>query len=116
MWAIRSKGFKDWLGHELYKLIGKGGNSQAVQDAVCTIEAQAKFDHEERRVFRRVAYAGNRIYIDLCDSSWKVIEVDANGWRVLDKSPVMFTRSKSGTALLPEPAHKGSIETLRHLN
>jgi len=62
-----------------------------------------------------VANLSNHFYIDLCDKQWRVIEVSEQGWKILDKSPVLFTR-KMGMAELPAPtavtAHtKTSFET-----
>jgi hypothetical protein len=58
-----------------------------------------------------VAGYNDKIYIDLCDSIWRVIEVDAEGWCILDKSPVMFVRNK-GMKALPIPDKNGCIAPL----
>ena len=47
-----------------------------------------------------------------CDESWRAVEIDANGWRVVDNPPVRFRRA-SGMKPLPVPEEGGSIETLR---
>jgi putative DNA primase/helicase len=49
--------------------------------------------------------------IDLCDPSWRVIEIGGEGWSVLKNSPVIFTR-KPGMLPLPEPKRDGSICSL----
>ena len=66
----------------------------------------------EKPVFVRVAEHDGRIYIDLCNEKWQVVEVDAAGWRVIDHSPVMFRRAKAMLEL-PTPVAGGSIELLR---
>ena len=65
-------------------------------------------------VYLRVAELDGKIYIDLGDPNWRVVEVDASGWRVIDNSPVRFRRTQSMQAL-PRPERGGSIEQLRSL-
>ena len=73
------------------------------------LEARAQFDASEHEVHVRVAGRGNRIYVDLCDLGWRAIEIDANGWRVVDDPPVYFRRS-NGMKALPGPVAGGSLD------
>jgi hypothetical protein len=52
------------------------------------------------------------MYIDLGDATWRAVEIDANGWRLIDSPPVRFRRAK-GVKPLPVPQDTGSIEQLR---
>ena len=54
----------------------------------------------------------SRLYLDLGDETWRAVEIDAAGWRVIDNPPVRFRRA-SGMKPLPIPAAGGSVETLR---
>ena len=54
------------------------------------------------------------MYLDLCDDRWRAIEIDAQGWRIVDAPPVNFTRFR-GMLALPEPERGGSIADLRPL-
>ena len=54
----------------------------------------------------------DRLYLDLCDESWRAVDIDATGWRVIDKPPVRFRRA-AGMQPLPVPVSGGSVETLR---
>ena len=109
---IRSQDFKRWLAGRFYETEGRGCNSNAIADALNTIEARALHDGRERPVFLRVANLNGRIYLDCCDPGWRVIEIDTDGWRVLDRSPVAFIR-KRGNLPLPVPEPGGSVEALR---
>lgn len=111
-WPLRSRGFRRWLLRRFYENQGKAPGAQAVQDALGVLEAQACFDGSESPVFIRLAELGGRIYLDLCDDGWQVVEVTPAGWRVLDKSPVKFRRAK-GMLPIPWPEKGGSIEDLR---
>ena len=87
-------------------------NSEALQSALNVIEAKAHFDGPERPVFIRVGGHEGKLYLDLCDDSWRAVEIDATGWRVIDNPPVRFRRA-AGMKPLPIPVSGGSIEMLR---
>lgn len=102
-WPTKSKEFEAWLSQTFYQNTRKGCSDISIRNALNTINARAKFECNERySVHLRVANLGDRFYIDLCDKLWQVIEVSEKGWKVLNKSPVFFTRKK-GMAALPAP-------------
>jgi hypothetical protein len=111
VWGIASKRFREWLRGCYFKHVGKGANSNAIRDAIETISAKAQFSGDKRRVFLRTAEADGKLYVDLTDDEWRVVEIDATGWCVLDNSPVMFVR-RGAPAPLPAPVHGGSLKTL----
>jgi len=107
-WLIRSKGFKRWLARGFYESTQTAPSSEAMQGALGVLEARAQFDAPEHEVHVRVANRDNCIYIDLADRDWHAIEIDEDGWRVIDTPPVHFRRS-SGMKSLPEPVAGGSL-------
>jgi hypothetical protein len=111
-WPIRSKGFRRWLARRYFEATGGAPSSEALQSALNVIEAKAHFDAPERVVHVRVGELDGRLYLDLCDELWRAVEIDANGWRVVDKPAVRFRRS-AGMQALPLPVSGGSVETLR---
>ena len=52
------------------------------------------------------------LYLDLCDATWRAVEIDTTGWRVIDNPPVRFRRA-AGMQPLPVPVAGGSIKVLR---
>jgi hypothetical protein len=80
-----------------------------MQAALGVLEARAQFDAPEHEVHVRVAGHDDCIYIDLADRDWRAIEIDQDGWRVVDSPPVYF-RHSSGMKPLPEPVTGGSLE------
>ncbi len=46
------------------------------------------------------------------DDAWRVVEIDATGWRIATEPPVKFRRPK-GTEALPEPVGGGTVDDLR---
>lgn len=115
-WAVNSMRFKRWLQYLAYDAIKKAVNDNALNTAVRAIEAQALFKGKAHAVFLRVGYvtaeSGMTIYLDLGDALWRVVEITATGWRVLNDSPVKFRRTRTMKAL-PAPVRGGSITRLR---
>ncbi len=113
-WPVRSQAFYRWLTHCFYLIHKKPASSQAQKAALDMIEAMALYTGEEITVYTRLAEQAGRIYVDLTDEHWRVVEITPNGWSVLDsdRSPVRFRRSR-GMRALPCPIAGGSIEQLR---
>ena len=111
-WPIRAKGFRRWLARRFFEATQGAPSSEALQSALNVIEAKAHFDAPERVVHIRVGGLDGRLYLDLCDETWRAVEIDATGWRVIDNPPVRFRRA-AGMQPLPVPVAGGSVETLR---
>ena len=114
VWPLKSRGCRRWLTRAFYRKVGKPPGSQAMQDALSLLAANAQFDSPVSQVFTRVAPCGDRIYIDLGNEEWEAVEITAKGWHVVRNPPVSFRRSRSMQPL-PLPARGGSILTLRSL-
>lgn len=111
-WPIRAKGFRRWLARCFFEMTQGAPSSEALQSALNVIEAKAHFDAPERVVHIRVGGLDDRLYLDLGDATWRAVEIDATGWRVIDNPPVRFRRA-AGMQPLPVPVVGGSIEVLR---
>ena len=111
-WPIRGKGFRRWLARCFFEATQGAPSSEALQSALNVIEAKAHFDAPERVVHVRVGGLDERLYLDLCDATWRAVEIDFTGWRVIDNPPVRFRRA-AGMQPLPVPVAGGSIEVLR---
>ncbi len=104
---VDSTSFRDWLGQRVYASTGDTISKGALDRVIELLRAGGRFGGSEPRVvYLRTAKVGDTYYLDMCDDRWRVIEIDALGWRLLDKSPVMFRRSPSMRAL-PDPVRGG---------
>jgi len=112
IWNARSKGFRRWLSGLFYQVEGKAPNAQAMNDALTTIEGIGQFARPEAEIHLRVASHDGKIYLDLANDKWEVVEITAEGWKVIIESPVYFRRSK-GMLPLPNPDPNGSIQELK---
>lgn len=112
-WSVKSQTFKRYVAKQFFDQEGKAMNSDALSAAVNLIEAKALFEGEEHPVHVRVAEHNGNIYLDLCNDAWQVVEITANGWHVIDESPVKFRRSR-GMLPLPAPVTNGVVDELRN--
>ena len=111
-WPIHSTGFKDWLTRRYFEDTGGAPNSEALRSARGVLQARARFDSPLRAVHARVGGLDDRLYLDLCDETWRAVEIDATGWRVIGNPPVRFRRA-AGMQALPAPVAGGSVTALR---
>ena len=111
---IRSGRFRKFLGLNFFESNGTATTGQALEDAIRVLEAQAESQGPRREAFVRVGRAGDVVFLDLGDPSWRVVEVSAAGWDIVDRPAdgVRFVRPH-GLLPLPEPARDGSLEELR---
>jgi hypothetical protein len=109
---IRSSDFKEQLSHEFFNLTGKGCNAKAIGDALSTLESIAKYQKNCHKVYIRVANLGDTVYLDIGGKDWRVIQIDKDGWQIVDESPVKFVR-KRGFIELPTPTKGGELTKLK---
>ena len=111
-WPVRKTGFLRWLRRQFFEATGGAPNSEALQSALNVLEAKAHYDGPRQPVFIRVAELDGRLYLDLGDEDWRSVEINSNGWRVVNKPPVRFHRT-SGMQPLPIPKSGGTVEMLK---
>ncbi len=111
-WKVRSKFFKLFLSGRLLEKTKGAAGSQAIEDAQRVFEARAINEGTEYAPSIRVGRRNDRLYIDLCDARWRVVEITPQSWSVVDRAPIKLMRSKSMRAL-PEPESGYLIEELR---
>lgn len=113
-WPVRSKGFRLWLGGHYFRHTGRGASKQAMEDALCTIEAIA-IEGAEYTPCLRIGRHSDDVYLDLADAQWRAVRISGvEGWSVVDRAPCKFLRTPA-MAPLPEPEAGGSIDDLRTL-
>jgi DNA polymerase-1 len=110
--SMKSRAFKDWLGRLLWQKEQKSASGEALNSVVGTLRGGALFDSEQHDVHVRFAEHGGAVYLDLGDPAWQIIQIDADGWRAAQTSPVKFCRG-NGSLSLPVPISGGSLDLLR---
>lgn len=125
VWRVYSAGFEHWLRAAYWRAKQTGVADTTLKAALATLAAAAINDGSEVVVYTRAApftsadHHGGGYVIDLANEPWQVVQVIAQGWQVLDESPVLFTRTQAMRPLpLPDvSANAGSVESLwQHTN
>ena len=107
--AIGEAGFKSWLQMEHYKEISAWARPEVLRQAVDHAKGKAAESGDRRRTWTRVGQGDDgKVYLDLGDSSWAAVEIDAEGWRIVDEAPIHFRRSGREKPL-PRPARSIGI-------
>lgn len=111
---IDSRAFRRLLSRWYFENRATAPNSESVSAARNVLEANALFEGAERAVYLRVANVDAKIYVDIGDEGWQVIEVTRDKWRVIESkdAPVRFRRTK-GMEPFPTPERGGDIRQLR---
>ena len=113
-WPVRSKTFRHWLVRRFFECENKPPGTMPLNDALNYFEAEARFNGSQHEVFIRVAAADGKIYLDLANHQWQVVEIDANGWSIISDAPVKFRRTKAMQPL-PVPISGGDLDDLKEL-
>ena len=112
-WGVRSREFKMWLSGQFYATTAGAIRGQAIEDAIRILEARAVNANPEYEPFIRVGHRSGKLYLDLCDASWRAVEITTDSWRVIQTPPIKLVRSPSMRPL-PEPEAGSLIEELRN--
>lgn len=98
--SILGSGFNYWMSLLYYRELGSAPSKEAINGAINTLSGKALFESPLDRAWIRVGEYQGKIYLDLCNEKWEVIEIDEEGWRVIPNSPINFRRGKS---MMPLP-------------
>jgi hypothetical protein len=101
------------LAGVFFDMYGSTPAGAALTDALTVIEGLADRADPEP-VGLRVAAGDNAVVLDLAAEDGRCVVLDAGGWQLRDRSPVLFRRSAL-TAPLPVPERGGSLDELRRL-
>ena len=117
IWSIESKDFKQFLIKIYYDTFKKTPKNESVIQAINCISSQARFnllenDEEELvKLSTRVAKDNNGIWYNLCDRKWRTVRITADGWNIVDKSPLLFRRYKHQLPQI-EPTENGNVQLI----
>jgi hypothetical protein len=112
---LHGKLFHRWLAGAFYKTAGRPASNEALSTALLVLEAKAIYECKQRELFNRFAMHDNVIHIDMAGHSGRAVKVTAEGWRVLEKAPIMFRRYSHQQAL-PKPVGGEKLSIIhRHL-
>lgn len=100
---------------KIYGDVSQGGvpSASALADALTVLDGHARIG-DPVPVHLRVAPYDAGVVVDLGTSDGRCVTIDAYGWRVASRSPVLFRRSAL-TMPLPDPIRGRNLDALRDL-
>ncbi|MFO7958727.1 MAG: hypothetical protein R6X33_16680 [Candidatus Brocadiia bacterium] len=111
---VRGSPFAAWLRHRFLEAHGRPARSGDVSDVLGALIGRARFEGPKREVYTRVAGHGGNVYLDLGREDTMAIEITPEGWRLIDRPPVLFATSDA-LAPLPVPVEDATPEDLEAL-
>lgn len=109
VFLIASKLFKRYIRNHYFKVYNKALNSNTLKELIDTLEARAFHESHEAETFLRVANTQDKIYVDLCNENYEVVEISAYGWNVPNEPKIFFIRNE-GMTFLPKPIEGNLID------
>lgn len=108
--GLRSSRFKAWLAAKYFDAMQEEPKGADIEAALLLLAAPAEFS-DPRKLHTRLGSADGKIYLDLCNEERQAVEIDADGWRVVDEPSLWFLRGSMKA--LPAPRPGGSLMDLR---
>ncbi len=105
---IQSKTAKLWLVRYGHTQLGKVPSTDAINRALETLAAYARFDGERHALEVRTVHNGEGLWYDLGASAVRITE---NKWEITDRPPIIFKRFSHQKAQVV-PVRGGDIKTL----
>ena len=109
---VTSTTFKRYFAARYYDRYSAPPDPTALKSALDVIEGHALFRGDIKEVFVRVGGHNGKVYLDLGDQTWDVMEISRTGWYPVKEAPIKFRRP-AGMQPLPKPERGGSIDELR---
>jgi hypothetical protein len=112
VWGVQQRSFRERLAAWFYAESGRIPSAESVNVALNVLTGRALLQVLVEEVWTRVGEEDGRIYLDLGNDEWEVVEISADGWEVTPGGIVRFRRPH-GMLPLPKPAKGGDIRGLR---
>src|SRR5215472_6255385 len=73
--ALRSRGFRSFLGKRYFEEHQRAASGEALASAIQTLEGIARFEGVERSVGVRIQRDCGKMYFDLANDDWQLVEI-----------------------------------------
>ncbi len=109
---IENREFNLYLNHLYYSQFKKTINKDNLQQVINILQAEARFGNVKKMpLSNRVAKKGNSFWYDLSNEKWQVVEINADGWNIIDNPPILFNRYRHQAEQLI-PVRNGDINKI----
>lgn len=110
--SIESKEFNWFLNHLYYSKFKKTINKDNLLQVINILQAEARFGNTNIiRLNNRVAEKDESFWYDLTNNEWQAIEINADGWNIINTPPILFNRYRHQEAQLI-PVRNGDINKI----
>ena len=93
-----------WLSYR------KMPNKATTESVILHAEGVATFDSgDPREVSQRIAFVGDKIYVDRTAADWSVFEINKEGWSIVQCSPVDFVRDPAAQPMVTPVSGSGNL-------
>jgi len=114
-WPIHSKEYGFYLSRLYRQHTDSLLSPNDLQNVITHLAGEALFKEEEHDTYIRTARYEDRIFIDLTNEHWEVIEITKNGWSLFEGVlPIKFLRT-SNAQPLPIPDPTGTFDCLKEV-
>lgn len=95
--------FKMWLTKIFFDETGKAITAESMKQVLGVSNMKALIEGQSRQVSKRCIKYGEKIYYDLCNEQWNIVEINEVGWNIIDNNLPRFVRNKNMKAqVVPE--------------
>ena len=113
---LRSTYFKTWVAGLLWTKEEKVPGTQAVYSAL-NVLCKMAYEGPTFKLWNRAAPSDNGgFWLDMCDDKWRAIQIDRDGWRVVDNPPILFKRYSHQLPLVDPKAGGDAWKLLDFMN
>ncbi|WP_423243228.1 hypothetical protein [Clostridium autoethanogenum] len=103
VYRLSSFKFRMWLTKIFFDETGKAPTADAMKQSFGVLNMKALIEGQKRKISKRCIKYDEKIYYDLCDEDWQVVEIDGSGWKIIDNNRPIFVRNKNMKAqIIPE--------------
>jgi len=111
IFECRGGAMQNWLAHEFWKKTEGGTvNAETIKGVVAVLVGRASFDGPMHELSVRSAWQEDILWYDLTDEKWRAVEIDAHGWQIVEKTPILFRRySHVQSQVTPDKSGNASL-------
>lgn len=91
-WPCKGKRIKLWIASEAHRIQKKVPTAEIKKNLLAVLEGRAVILGPEIELQNRVAWHEDKLWYDLANKEWQAIQINKDGWNVIDKPPVIFKR------------------------
>jgi hypothetical protein len=116
IWSLKSKAMKRLLARMSWDKDKKPLSGEVMKSTLGVLEGKAFFEGPKIKLQNRVAWHDDVLWYDLTNEKYESVRLDTNGWKIIDRTPIIFKRYSHHKAQVL-PIENGDIKLfLKYVN